>query len=132
MTKAQADENRTRWLLRHNGWEIQKRDAVEFNHGSETLRHATAKLLAAWCLRQKAYRVDTEVSHYSRGAIDVLGYAGTRIVAVELETSPTEEIIEDKLNRYVSGTPINEMFLINISEMPENILDAYEWIEDQL
>lgn len=132
MTKRDYDEYSHRRELQDCNFKLQKRDAVAFNSGSETLKHAVAKLISAWYLKKKGYRVDTEVE-MPNGEIDVVGYAKEgAAIAVECETSPTEDIISDKLERYVHGQPIRECFIINVSEMPTDMLDALGYIQEEI
>jgi len=46
--------------------------------------------------------------------------------------SPTEDVVSEKVEKYVHGRPPRDMFLLNVNEMPENILDAYGWVKDEL
>lgn len=128
------DEYSHRRELQSAGWKVDQADKIEFNSGSETVRHAVCKTVAAMYLKQeKGLRVDSEVEHSERGEIDVIGYSGEgAAIAVECETSPTDDVVGDKLERYVEGTPFRDMFLLNVTEMPENIMDAYEWVGDNL
>jgi len=59
--KRTRDEYRSRRAIQDAGWKLDKTDKVEFNDGSETLRHAECKLRVAWFLRQQGYRVDSEI-----------------------------------------------------------------------
>ena len=128
------DEYSHRRELQSANWRVEKTDKVEFNEGSETVRHEVCKMLvASYLKREKGLRVDSEVKHPERGEIDVIGYSGEGpAIAVECETSPKEGVVSDKLERYVDGTPFRDMFLVNVGEMPENIMDAYEWVGEQL
>lgn len=134
VTKRQRDEYTSRRAIQDAGWRIGQEDKVAFNSGSETVRHATCKLLVGHYLKhEKGYRIDSEVEHEDRGEIDIAAYAleGAPI-AVECETSPTEEVIKDKLERYVYGTIFRECHVVNVTEMPDNIMEAYEWVSNQL
>lgn len=131
MTKRAYDEWYPRRKLNESGWDVSKPDSVKFNSGSETCRHAVAKMIAAYYLKQEGYRISSEVRHPDRGEIDILAYSPERVIAVELETSPTEDVIRDKVDRYVHG-PIQDCFVLNVGQMPENILDALEWVDNQL
>lgn len=116
------------------GWQLRQRDAVAFNPGSETVRHAVCKMLVAFKLREKGYRVDTEVPKEGVGEIDVVAYAAPDepAFAVECETSPTDETLNDKMERYYHNEPFRDVFVLVVNDMPENILDALAWVEDQL
>ena len=133
MTKRQYDDWRGRQRLTDAGWNVSKTDSIQFNAGSETFRHLVAKSAAAFYLKHdQGYRVDSEVTHPERGEIDILAWNADDIIAVECETAPTEEVITDKLERYYEGTPIRDVFVINVTEMPAEILPAYEWIVGEL
>jgi len=133
MNKRQHQEYTGRLELKDAGWDVHKRDAVAFNEGSESLRHAVAKLLVARELRDRGYRVDTEVHKGGAGEIDVIGYATDEApVAVEVETNPEEGVIQDKLDRYYEGEPFRECWVIDPTEMPEQIQAAAVWVGEQL
>lgn len=120
--------------LQDHGVKTSKTNKIEYNAGSETHRHAQAKATVGYLGLQNGYRVDSEVS-VPDGSIDVLlwGNRDRLTLAVECETSPTEEVIESKLQRYVRDVgPIDDMFVLNLNEMPENRLDALEWAREQL
>lgn len=133
MSKRQHIERQHRRELQDAGFRVDKPDYVAFNSGSETFKHAQCKFVAAWSLHEQGYRVASEVE-MPDGEIDVLGYAteDKDCIAVECETSPTEEVIKDKLDRYVYNQPVRDMFLMNVNEMPLNGLEATEWVRDQL
>jgi len=122
--------------LRRAGWKMHRPNQIRLNGGSETARHATAKLLCGFAGAQAGYRVSSEVGHEHRPAeVDVILHSHSdRIspVAVECEVSPTEETIEKKLDKYVRGTVLQEMYTVNVTEMPENIMDAYGYVQDEL
>jgi len=133
MTKRQYDDWKARQQLTDAGWNVSKTDSIQFNAGSETFRHLVAKSAAAFYLKhEQNYRVDSEVKHSERGEIDILAWNEKDIIAVECETSPTEEVIRGKLERYHEGTPIRDVFVLNVTEMPEEILPAYEWVSSQI
>ena len=134
MTKRQQREYTQRKDLQRAGWNIQKRDAVAFNGGSETLEHACLKMVVAKLLRDRGYRISSEVLHDTHGEIDVLAYAGDgQPFAVELETNPTEETVSSKLERYVfSNDVIRECFILPVEDAPDTFGEAYEWVEGKL
>jgi len=133
MNKRQQQERLARRKLKNAGWDVQKTDSIQFNHGSETIKHVVGKSLAAFVGRERGYRVDSEVAHSERGEIDILWYGTSDPpVAIELETSPTMDTIDDKISRYVEETPIRECFVLNLNKMPVEIPHAYEWIGKQL
>jgi len=121
-----------RKTLRDAGWDVPQRDSVAFNGGSETPEHFFAKAAVAYVLKQDGYRVASEVEGPT-GEIDVVAY-GTddEPIAVEVETSPTDEVVQDKLERYVHGQPFRDMFLLDVDELPATFDEAVEWARGQL
>jgi len=130
--KRQYDEFSQRRELQNCGWDVRQKDSIAFNSGSETVKHAVCKMLVGFVLREQGYRVDSEVSKDGVGDIDVVGYGNKPPIAVECETSPTEEVIDDKLDRYYHNEPFRECFVLNVSEIPVDMLDAYGWVKEQL
>jgi len=131
-TKREYDDYTTRTVLENAGWQVEKQDAVKFNSGSETLPHASLKLITCWYLKQECgYRVDTEVE-MPHGDVDVLAWDANDIIIVECETAPTDEVISDKIARYVDGQPPRECWVLNPNEMPEKTLEAYEWVSEEI
>ena len=125
------------WLgeLSRHGWNAEKADSVKFNSGSETAKHIHAKTAAARVLRLNGYRVSSECTHPERGEVDIVAIPKSedqKPFAVELETSPTQDVIDDKLSRYYDGTPFTECWVINVSELPLNILEIEQQIADEL
>jgi len=125
------------WLqsLSQAGWNADKTDSIKFNSGSETHLHVHAKTCVAQTLKDHGYRVDTEVEHPERGEIDVIAIPvadDQKPFAVELEHSPTEEVIDDKLSRYFEGTPFTEVFVINLNRAPMGIVELKEHIRSEL
>jgi hypothetical protein len=113
--------------LKDAGWQVDKTPAVRFNAGgsAETVGHIVAKTLTAKVCLQNGYMIDTEVEHPNYGEIDVLAYAPQKLnFAVELETEPDEETIQDKIDRYVHGTePIDDCCVVDVSSLPAHCLD---------
>lgn len=130
--KRRYQEYADRTELSKCGWNVTK--ASRYNSGSETLAHAVCKVLVGHYLTHiKGRNVCFEATHGERGEIDVLAWGNEDTpIAVECETSPTDDVINDKIDRYVKGTPIRECFVLNPNEMPENYFKAFEWIENQL
>jgi len=129
-TRAEFDSRKE---LQSYGWDVQQRDAVAFNSGSETLKHAVAKLLVARVCKSADYRVDTEVE-MEHGEVDVLAYGHPRRanIVVEVETNPQDNVIADKIERYIEGEPVRECFVIDPAEMPTDMLAAEDWIRRQI
>lgn len=131
--KRSHNEFAARREIQDNGWRLEQTDKIEFNSGSETTKHVVAKALVGKVLKEKGYRIDSEVSKDECGEIDVVAYGyDNDKFGVELETSPTEEVIQDKLDRYCYGQIWREIFVLNLNEMPMDMLKAKEWVEDQL
>ena len=125
------------WLqsLSQAGWNADKTDSIKFNSGSETHLHMHAKLATAALLKANGYRIDTEVEHPERGEVDVVAIPtqdDQKPFAVELEHSPTQEVVEDKLSRYFEGTPFTEVFVINLNRAPMEIVELKEHIRSEL
>jgi len=118
--------------LKRAGWDVSKPDTVSFNAGSETRAHVHLKLSVAWYLKYECgYRVDTEVE-MSHGEVDVLGYKADDIIIVECETKPTDDVVSDKINRYVEGQPPRECWVLPVEDCPADIHEAYKWIKQEL
>ena len=131
--KRHHDEYGGRKDLQDAGWQVSKRDAVAFNSGSETDRHLVAKTLVAKVLRDRGYRVDTEVVKAGVGEIDVVAYGlDEPPFAVEVETNPTKAVVSDKLSRYYRGEPFCECYVLDPTEMPDSLEAAREWVEANL
>lgn len=113
--------------IQRYGWELQRQNQVRLNSGSETVKHCVAKMLAAHAGHQAGYRVASEVRHEQRGEIDVLLYGHDERItlAVECETSPTDDVIEDKVDRYIRNSPIEDIAVINVTQLPTDMHEAY-------
>lgn len=120
--------------LRDSGWQVQKHNQVRLNGGSESKDHLLAKSMVAHAGKEAGYKVSSEVEHDRRGEIDILLYGndGRLTLAVECETNPTDDVMADKRQRYVDGTPIDEMFVISVDELPANIDHAYNKIKEKI
>jgi hypothetical protein len=119
--------------LKDYGVEVTQTNSVEFNSGSETATHVTAKALVGHIGLSNGYRVNSEV-RVPQGDVDMViwGHPDRLSYAVELEHSPTRETVESKVDRYVNQTCLDEIVVINLNEMPENYLEATEFIADEL
>ena len=109
---AKYDDLRT---LQSAGWTIHtQRNHIATNDGSETDEHLLYKLAALQVLTDAGYRVASEAEHDERGEIDILGYGHPErdIVAIEIERGADQDTIDDKLDRYVNGTPITECYIV--------------------
>ena len=118
--------------LAHAGWDVEKRDAVQFNAGSETLNHAELKMVACWYLKHELdYRVDTEVI-MQNGEVDVLGYNGDDIIVVEIETNADRATITDKIKRYITDEPPRDMFVIDPTDAPAELTERLEFVKGEI
>jgi len=113
--------------------EVSKTNCVEFNSGSETAKHVIAKSLVGHIGLNNGYRVSSEVQCL-KGEIDVVLWGNTDRLsyAVECETSPTDDVVESKLQRYVKETPLDDMVVVNVTQLPENHRDALGYVAEQL
>jgi hypothetical protein len=130
LTPKQLSEYRE---LKDHAVEVSDSNQIEFNSGSETIPHVIGKALVGHIARHHGYRVSSEVV-VPNGEIDIIlwGNEDRLSYAVELETSPNEETKQDKLERYVKETPLDDMILLNLNEMPINPLEAAKWIQEEL
>jgi len=131
MNKAELELANT--LKRHEVY-VQNHNQIRLNSGSETAKHVVAKALVAQIASEQSWRVSSEVS-VPDGDIDILLHKTPqeRVWAVELETNPTEEVTQSKLNRYVKQTTgIDDIVIINISEMPVEIPHAKQYLQEEL
>jgi len=102
--------------LQNAGWTIHtKRNHVVPNDGSESDAHLLFKTAALQVLTDADYRVASEVEHDERGEVDILGYGHPEreIIAIEIERNSDSQIIADKLERYVAGTPMSECYVVD-------------------
>jgi hypothetical protein len=132
MTKRQQELWKQRKTLADSGWNVQKRDSVHFNEGSETLNHAELKLVTCWYLKHELdYRVDTEVA-LDAGEVDVLAYNADDIIVVEIETNADRATITDKIKRYITDQPPRDMFVVDPTEAPSKLMDRYEFVKGEI
>lgn len=133
--KRRHDEYQARRELSDFGAKVQQRDAVAFNAGpsSETLKHYIAKAVTAYILRERGYRVDTEVE-MPDGELDVLGYANGEgdMIGVELETNVTQDVKSRKIDQFYTNTPLRECWIIEVNDLPTDIEAMKAEIEAQL
>lgn len=120
--------------LKRAGWDVSKSPSINLNGGSESVAHLVAKTVTAKVLQDNGWQTDTEVTHDEHGEIDVLAYAPHKLTyAVELENDITEETKQDKLERYVeSNVVIDDMQIIEVGELPANVLDMRDRIISEL
>lgn len=121
--------------LTRRGIELQQYNQIRPNGGSETFKHLVAKCAVAHIAINNGYKVASEVEISDGSEIDILmwGKPDSIVWAVECETSPTEDVKQDKLTRYVKSQPgIDDMVLINVSEMPAQLVEALGYVANQL
>jgi hypothetical protein len=133
MTKRQREEYTGRKELQDAGWQLSKADRL--NSGSETARHATIKMLAGHYLSHElGYRAGFELM-MSNGIVDVVGYGNSQRlspVVVEIETGLTDDMKAKKINQYYRDEPIEEIYFLNPTEAPGEIMEAYKWVSEQI
>jgi len=132
LSKAQIQEYRR---LKDSGVAVRKSNSIRFNAGgeSETIKHLVGKTLAGMVALRNGYRVDSEVpvkTPNGEGEIDVLAWGNPdRLTyAIEVETSPGPGIRKEKQELYVDPTEVDDIQLINASNLPVNMLHAADKI----
>jgi hypothetical protein len=120
--------------LKKSGVQVRPQNQIRPNPGSETAIHAFAKMAVARIGQTAGYNVDSETEVDCGGRIDVLlwGHPERMSYAVEIEHSPTEAVMQDKLETYVLTTAIDELVMINANELPQNVLEMEEQIRTEL
>lgn len=133
MNKREQAELVARKRLQDKGWQVRKRDAIRPNWGSETEPHLIAKALTMSILHERDYRIDTEVVKEEVGEADVVAYGqpGEPFV-VELEHDATDDVVKSKLRQFYDDEPFREVFVVELNDMPLNMLDARRHIEDEV
>lgn len=132
--KRRADKHKAYQTLTRAGLEFDNFNHISPNAGSETFPHVVAKSAAMQVGLANGYWVASEVNT-PHGEIDVLlwGNPERLTLAVEVETSPTAEVKQDKLERYVKKqSGIDDMALINVTEMPKDLHSALGFIITEL
>jgi len=130
LTDEQIQEYRT---LIDSGVEVVDDHVIRNHSGDETEIHFHAKCAIAQIGKQNGYIANCECS-VPEGDIDCLLYGNPERLsyAVEIEHSPTEEIKQSKLKRYVKQTAVDELCLINANVLPMNVIEMREHIENEL
>jgi hypothetical protein len=120
--------------LQTAGWDVSKTNQMAYNGGSESEHHAAVKMLVGLAEKEAGYRVTGECTHPERGEIDCLiwGNPDRLTLAIEVESNPDEDVIEDKFDRYVDGTPIDDMIPLNLENMHPNVNHCYGYINEVL
>lgn len=136
LSKAEVREYRE---LRNSGVQVEKGNRIRFNDGAgETAIHAAGKMLVGLLGLEHGYRVDSEVPIEDRQGnvyeTDVLlwGHDSRTMYSVELEHSPTQEIKQRKVDRYVRNTAIQDLQLVNLNDAPHKVVDYYGWLGVEL
>jgi hypothetical protein len=120
--------------LNRHGVDVEGYSSIEFNSGSETSQHLTCKALASYWMEQAGWIVNGEVEIEGRGDVDVLcwGRQDYMSYAIEIETSPPDNVEQKYLEQYIHGTPIDELVILNCNAMPNELDHASAWVADQL
>jgi hypothetical protein len=123
--------------LRGSGVQVSKHNTIKPNAGSETAKHIALKALVAHVGIQNGYRIDSEVVINYRGQevyCDVLlwGHDSRMSYAVEVEHSITPDTVTSKKEQYVDHTAIDELVVLNATDYPINIQDAYGRVAHEL
>lgn len=135
MTKRQHDRYERLRELQSAGWQVTKGNAIRPNSGSETQSHWQAKAAVAYVLEDRGLGYSSEVTNDETGAtIDILwhGPADGSPVAIEVETKPTRDVISEKIEKYVTGEPVRDVFILAVEDCPDNFTEAVEWAEEEL
>ena len=136
MNKQQKIELTQRKELQSDGWHVSQSQSIKSNDGftNESMQHLVAKLSAAMILADVGYRINTEVAHKNGHAeIDLLAYGcSDRLTyAVEIETDADEARMKEKRCKYLTEH-IDDMLVIDLNDMPENMIAAQSFIEREL
>ena len=108
--------------LKNNGWQIEDNSSyLKFNGGSETLRHRTAKTVAAHVCLEAGYVVASEVVNKHDKEADILAYGhdSRKPIVIELENGLTEETRDKKLTHY-NVDPVREVWIIDLDVWMDN------------
>lgn len=133
MSKRQQQKYQSYRELQNAKVDVSKHNQIKPNSGSETFPHLVAKAAVMHLGLANGYWVASEVE-VPHGQVDCLlwGNPERLTLAVEVETSPTEETKQDKLSRYVHQQPaIDDMILVNVTQMPMHMLEALDYVSNQ-
>jgi len=119
--------------LRKNDIEVQEASQIRFNSGSESLKHKIAKTIVSHIGQEKGYHVGSEVTIAGSGEADIVlwGHPERQTYVVEVETSPTQDTMNSKKNRYIRPG-IDDMLTVNVTEMPPDYFDAQAYVREEL
>jgi hypothetical protein len=122
--------------LQREGVDVRKPTDIRLNAGgaSETAVHLICKSLATYWMAQAGWVVNGEVEVENRGDVDVLcwGRQDYMSYAIEVESSPPEGVEQEYLEKYIRGTPIDELIVLNANNCPVDHDAALAWVHDQL
>lgn len=131
--KRQREQYDQRTALKKANWRLDK--SSRLHKADETARHAVCKTLVGHYLKQElGYKVAFEVE-CEQGELDVLGYGlEDRLspVGVEVETGLTSDVKSKKLDQYYRGEPLQELYFIEVNDMPAEMMPAYEWVGGEI
>lgn len=127
-------------LLRSRGWQVDmqtKVNSFDFHNGVESPHHATIKLLLCKAVKDEGYSFATEVTHDTRGTVDVLdiheGEKGSYIYEVETDCDRETEL--EKAKQYTDGFDADEIadvFVVDPSDVPEGIEETWQWAQEKV
>lgn len=128
----ESDEIQAYRDLKDSGVSLQKRNQIRFNSGSESVDHLIAKAIVGYIGHKNDYRVSSEVE-VPNGEIDIVlwGHKERLSYAVEVETNPEDQTIQDKLETYIYQTNIDDMIVIN-PEIVGNVEQITQTIKTEL
>lgn len=134
MTKRRKDKHTAYQTLTRAGLDFQNFNHVSPNSGSETTAHWVCKTLCAKIGWNNDYWVGSEVTYPTGHDADLLfwGNPDRLTYVVETETGWTEETKTQKREQYVEGYPVDDMLTVEVTDMPMHILDALEYVSDEL
>lgn len=134
MNKRDYDRRQRYRELQNTGWQVTIENNLRPNDGSESFEHYMAKAVTCHILEGRGLGYSTEVEHNHRGEIDVLwhGPEDGAALAIEIQDDMSDETLSDKLDRYVHGTPIRDMLVINLDDLPEDMIDWRQHIKTEL
>lgn len=119
--------------LKRAGFDLDTHPTFAFNGGSESIKHAFAKLVSAYVGLQNEWCVDCEVS-CPNGTMDVVWYAPDKLnLVIEVESDATDDIIADKRAQYVRPFDcIDDLHWIEVTDLHPNVFDMRDSIITEL
>jgi len=92
-------------------------------------KHERAKFAMYLILMELGHKVITEIRTF-KGIIDVYDFTDKNIY--ELETNLNDKIKEEKYKQLYNEKYMNDFFIFNINEMPDDIELMIEWLKNKL